>query len=115
MVKSITNLSRSGLADWMIQRVSAVFLALYTLFLLGIFIANPNLGYEQWQHLFSIYWVKVFTLITLLSLVGHIWVGMWTVVTDYIHNAWVRFLVLFAIAVTSFVYLITGITAVWGV
>ncbi len=100
--------------DWVIQRVSAVLLALYTLFLLGIFIANPDLGYQEWQQLFSILWVKIFTLLTLLALVGHIWVGMWTVVTDYIKSPWPRFLVLLVIAVTSIVYLYTGIAAVWG-
>ncbi|MFG1496556.1 succinate dehydrogenase, hydrophobic membrane anchor protein [Saccharospirillum sp. HFRX-1] len=115
MVRSITNLSRSGLADWMIQRISAVLLATYTLFVLGVFIANPDLGYAEWRNLFSQFWVKIYTLITLLALVGHIWVGMWTVATDYLKNAWVRFIVLFVIAVTAFVYLVAGVSAVWGV
>lgn len=115
MVKSITNLSRSGLGDWMIQRVSAVLLATYTLFILGVIVANPDLGYTEWRSLFSLFWVKIYTLITLLALVGHIWVGMWTVVTDYLKGAWVRFIVLFIIAVAAFVYLVAGVSAVWGV
>ena len=36
MVTSVTNLSRSGLYDWMAQRVSAVLLAAYTLFLVAL-------------------------------------------------------------------------------
>lgn len=115
MVRSITNLSRSGVQDWLIQRVSAVILAVYTLFLLGVFMANPGLGYEEWRQLFSLFWVKIFTLVSLLSLVGHIWVGMWTVVTDYLHNPWVRFVTLFVIALVTLIYLVAGITAVWGV
>lgn len=115
MVKSITNLSRSGVQDWLVQRVSAVILAVFTLFLLGVFLANPGLGYEQWRQLFTPLWVKIFTLLTLLSLAGHTWIGMWTVVTDYLHNPWVRFVTLFVIAVITFVYLIVGITALWGV
>ena len=35
MVTSVTNLSRSGLYDWMAQRVSAVVLAAYFIFLIG--------------------------------------------------------------------------------
>jgi succinate dehydrogenase / fumarate reductase membrane anchor subunit len=115
MVKSVTNLTRNGLSDWIVQRVSAVLLALYTLFIVGVFLANPDLGYEEWQHLFSLFWVKLFTLATLLALVGHIWVGMWTVATDYLQNTWVRFFFLSVIAVTAFIYLVTGVTAVWGV
>ena len=38
MVTNVTNLSRSGLYDWMAQRVSAVLLAVYVLFLLGYLI-----------------------------------------------------------------------------
>ena len=33
MVNSVTNFGRSGLYDWVIQRLSAVILAIYTLFL----------------------------------------------------------------------------------
>lgn len=115
MVRSITNLSRSGISDWLIQRVSAVLLALYTFFLLGFFLATPDVTYDIWRQLFSTFWVKIFTLVTLLALVGHIWVGMWTVATDYLKNAWVRFLVLCAVAMTAFVYLVAGVAAVWGV
>jgi succinate dehydrogenase / fumarate reductase membrane anchor subunit len=115
MVRSVTNFSRNGLSDWLVQRVSAVLLALYTLFMVGVFLANPDLGYDEWQQLFSLFWVKLFTLATLLALVGHSWVGMWTVATDYLKNTWVRFFFLSVIAVTAFVYLVTGVTAVWGV
>ena len=43
MVSSVTNvtsLTRSGLADFVIQRVSAVILAVYTLCVLGFFQAT---------------------------------------------------------------------------
>ena len=42
MVASVTNLGRSGLYDWVVQRLTAVILALYTLFLLGFVIASPG-------------------------------------------------------------------------
>ena len=32
MVNSVTNLGRSGVYDWVIQRLSAVIMAVYTLF-----------------------------------------------------------------------------------
>src|SRR5690606_20735775 len=65
MVTNVTNLSRSGLYDWMAQRVSAVLLAAYTLFLLGYLILNPGLSYEQWQGLFSNNAMRIFSLLAL--------------------------------------------------
>ena len=44
MVTNVTNFSRSGLYDWMAQRVSAVVLAAYFLFLIGYLVAHPGLG-----------------------------------------------------------------------
>lgn len=114
MVKSITSFSRSGLMDWLAQRVSAVVLAAYAVFIVGYLIVNPDLTYEQWSGLFGQFWFKLFTLSALIALVAHIWVGLWTVATDYVKNAWSRFVVLALIALTNFSYFIIGFSAVWG-
>jgi succinate dehydrogenase hydrophobic anchor subunit len=53
MVTNVTNLSRSGLYDWMAQRVSAVVLAAYFIFLIGYVVAHPGIGYAQWHGLFA--------------------------------------------------------------
>ena len=115
MVSSITNLTRNGLSDWMVQRVTAVVLGSYTLFMFGFFALTSDLDYQQWQGLFSAMWFKIYTLAALLALGGHIWIGMWTVATDYVKNIWVRFIVLAVIALTNFVYFVIGFSAVWGV
>jgi succinate dehydrogenase / fumarate reductase membrane anchor subunit len=39
---------------------------------------------------------------------------MWTVATDYVKNAWSRFVVLAVIALTNFTYFVIGFSAVWG-
>lgn len=115
MVRSITSLSRSGLLDWLAQRVSAVVLGSYTVFMLAFLIFAGDLNYAQWQGLFANFWFKLFTLAMLLSLVAHIWVGIWTVATDYIKNAWARFGFLAIVALVNCSYFIIGLTAVWGV
>jgi succinate dehydrogenase / fumarate reductase membrane anchor subunit len=114
MVKSITSFSRSGLLDWLMQRVSAVLLASYVIFMLAYFLFNADVSYQEWRGLFSNFWFKIYTLSILLALVGHIWVGMWTVATDYVKNAWARFLVLSVIALANFIYFVIGFSAVWG-
>ena len=84
MVGKLNYLLHRGVLDWVIQRTSAVLLAIYTIGLIGFFIAHPNLEFEVWRSLFSSQLVRVFSLVTLLFLCGHMWVGMWTIITDYL-------------------------------
>ena len=84
MVGKLNYLLRRGVLDWVIQRISAVLLAIYTIGIIGFFIAHPNLEFEAWRDLFSSQLVRIFSLITLLFLCGHMWVGMWTIITDYL-------------------------------
>lgn len=113
-IRSATNLSRSGVSDWIIQRVSAVILAVYIVFVVGYVIVKSPVNYEQWVALFSCTVFKVFTLLMLLSLIAHAWIGLWTIATDYLHHAGVRFLFLLICALTVFVYLVWGIIILWG-
>jgi len=83
MVSSITGLGRSGLSDWLVQRVSAVVLLAYLLFLVAYICTSDALTYEQWRGLFAQIWMRVFSLAALLSLCAHAWIGMWTISTDY--------------------------------
>ena len=43
-----------GWRDWLIQRVTAVVMLLYTLFFLAVLIALPQLDYERWRALWSL-------------------------------------------------------------
>jgi len=114
MVTNITNLGRSGLSDWLIQRVSAVVLAVYTLFLVAYLLFHPNLDYATWSGLFAHTWVRIFSLLAFISMAAHAWVGLWTVSTDYLKHTAVRFgfqaVVIFAI----FVFLVWGVQVLWG-
>jgi len=101
--------------DWLVQRVSAVVLASYALFMFGYLLFNADLTYEQWSGLFSGLVFKIYTLAMLLALAGHIWVGMWTIATDYLKPTGIRFVFLSVIALANFSYFVIGVTAVWGV
>src|SRR5690554_7193678 len=77
-MNSVTNIGRNGIQDWIIQRVTAYVLAAYTLFLLGFFLTT-DVDYQSWTALFAQGWFKIFSLLALLSIAGHAWVGLWTV------------------------------------
>ncbi|MDZ7852203.1 MAG: succinate dehydrogenase, hydrophobic membrane anchor protein [Halomonas sp.] len=114
MVTNITNLGRSGLSDWLLQRVSAVVLALYTLFIVGFLLFSPGLDYAAWSGLFSQTWMRIFSLLAFLSLAAHAWIGLWTVTTDYLKSTGVRLAVQLIIILAIFVFLVWGITVLWG-
>ncbi|MCG6657425.1 succinate dehydrogenase, hydrophobic membrane anchor protein [Halomonas campisalis] len=114
MVTNITNLGRSGLSDWLIQRVSAVILALYTLFIVLYLLFNPGLDYATWSGLFAQTWMRIFSLLALLSIAAHAWVGLWTVTTDYLKSTGVRVGAQIVIILAIFVFLVWGIQVLWG-
>ena len=83
-VKPVTNLGRSGLSDWLIQRVSAVVIALYTLWLTGYLLCHPDLTYVQWAGLHQFFPMRLFSLLAVLAIAAHAWIGLWAVLTDYV-------------------------------
>lgn len=121
MVRNVTSFGRNGVSDWIIQRVSAVILALYTLGLLGFILFTPDLGYAEWQALYSATWMRIASLAALLSLCAHAWIGMWTIATDYLNDYMVgskgtvlRFIFHAACVSLIFIYLVWGVQILWG-
>lgn len=120
-MKSATSFSRSGLSDWLFQRVSAVILAVYTVVLFGFIVCNPGMSYETWHGFMTNDAMRIFTLLALLSFVGHAWIGMWTVFTDYLTSRQMgpkadvlRLLAQVAMGIALFVVIVWGIQIIWG-
>jgi succinate dehydrogenase / fumarate reductase, membrane anchor subunit len=114
MVNGVMSLSANGLRDWMIQRVTAVIIGVYTLFLLGFILLQPQIDFATWHHLFAHPFMRAFTLLALLSLVAHAWIGLWTVITDYINDLVVRFLVEIIVILALITYFFWGMVILWG-
>lgn len=104
-----------GLRDWLAQRITAVILALYTLVLLGWLFALPELSYGSWAGMFASTWMKVLTLLALVSLVWHAWVGVRDIFMDYIKPTGLRLFLLIATIVALVGYAIWAIMILWSV
>ena len=115
MVDNVATVGRNGVHDFILIRASAIILVLYTLFLAGFFITTPNVTFDLWHGLFANMGVKIFTLLALISLVVHAWIGIWQVLSDYIKPAFLRGSLLFFFSVTLLAYLAAGFITVWGV
>ncbi|HEY0963886.1 MAG TPA: succinate dehydrogenase, hydrophobic membrane anchor protein [Pseudomonadales bacterium] len=84
MVTSVTNFGRTGVHDYIVQRVSAVVLLAYVLFLAGFILTADGVTYLEWRSLFAQAWMRYFSLAALIALIAHAWIGMWTIGTDYL-------------------------------
>ena len=114
MVTNITNFGRSGLADWLMQRVTAVIMLAYTLCLLSFFLTSPSIDYVTWKALFGGTAMRIFSLLALLSIAAHAWIGLWTVATDYIKPTGIRVIYHLVVILALFAYVVWGVQVLWG-
>lgn len=115
MVSNASALGRNGVHDFILVRATAIVITLYIIYMIGFFALNGELTYEIWSGFFSSTFTKVFTLLTLVSILIHTWIGMWQVLTDYVKPLAIRLFLQLAIVVALAVYVIYGFVVVWGV
>lgn len=104
----------TGVRDWLIQRATAVVVLLYALYWLGVLIFAPPRESIDWENLFDPVWMKIFTMTALVSIVMHAWVGLWTVITDYIRPLVLKVALEALVALALVVYLIWSLFVLWS-
>jgi succinate dehydrogenase / fumarate reductase membrane anchor subunit len=114
MVTNVTSLTGNGLKDWLIQRATAVYFAVYAAFLFGFLVLHPQLTFQQWHELFACVAFKVGTIIAVLALSLHAWIGLWTVTTDYLTCTVIRVSVQMAIILWLIAQFTWALLMVWG-
>lgn len=114
MVTSVTSLTGNGLKDWLLQRISAVYLAGYVIFLVSFICCHHPLTYADWSALFHMHSVKILSVLAFLMLIVHSWIGIWTVTTDYIQCTILRLTIQVLVALFLGAQLIWGFMIVWG-
>ncbi|MGY5453252.1 succinate dehydrogenase, hydrophobic membrane anchor protein [Agarivorans sp. MS3-6] len=113
MVTNAATFGRSGVHDFLLIRATAIILTLYTLYIIG-FIACTDVTYQSWSGFFAWLPTKVFTLLALLSMLIHAWIGLWQVLTDYVKCAALRMGLQFSLTVLALVYVASGLFIIWG-
>lgn len=80
-----------GLRDWLVQRGTAVIMAIFTIALLAqVIFSKGTLGYDLWAGIFASQWMKGLTFATIIALIWHAWVGMRNVWMDYVPLVGIR-------------------------
>jgi succinate dehydrogenase / fumarate reductase, membrane anchor subunit len=76
-----------GLKEWIIQRITAVVMVVFTVVLLVAYLISGGASYEAWAGLFSNQLMKLLTFLTFLSLFYHAWIGIRDIWMDYVKVA----------------------------
>ena len=83
MVKHVVG-AHYGLGDWLVQRVTALLMAVYTVVFAGILLICPPQHYGDWRAMFEGQPMRIATLLFFVSLFWHAWVGVRDILMDYI-------------------------------
>lgn len=115
MVTNQATLKRDGVQDWVTLRTTALIIAAFTVYMAWFFISTPEITFEVWQGLFSSIAMKVFTLAALVSVMLHVRIGLWQVLTDYVKPTGARASIQFVLNLIAFAYVLIGLFVLWGI
>lgn len=90
MVKKVVVGAHYGLRDWLAQRVTAAVMVLYVLLFVALLVTRPAMDHAAWTGLFANQWMRLATMLFLLSLYYHAWIGVRDILMDYVHATGVR-------------------------
>ncbi len=121
MVTAVTNLGRSGLYDWLVQRITGVILLVYFVSIAAFIITHSGMDFDTWSSFFNQTRMRVLGSAAILSLAMHAWIGLWCVLTDYVTTrllgakaTLLRGALSAVCGITVFIYTVWGLQIIWG-
>ncbi|MEA1888196.1 MAG: succinate dehydrogenase, hydrophobic membrane anchor protein [Pseudomonadota bacterium] len=99
----------AGLGEWVIQRLTAVYMLLFIVITFLRLSILPISSQADWLLLSSSLFFQIGLLLFIFSMLAHAWLGLKSVLLDYIHPWRVRFLLQMIVAL---LFLATGLWAI---
>jgi succinate dehydrogenase / fumarate reductase membrane anchor subunit len=95
-----------GLGEWLLQRLSALYLAGFALWLVARLAFAAPADFVAWKMWVSAGGMRLAFALFFLSVLMHAWVGMRSVFLDYLKPLWARFIaqLLLAFGLLVFVF-----------
>ena len=103
-----------GLGDWLLQRLTAVVMAGYTLFVFGCIAVGRPSSYTDLKAMLAGGFIRIFTMLFFVALLYHAWVGMRDILMDYVKAAGLRLALEAAVGLVLVVYLIWSASILFG-
>jgi succinate dehydrogenase / fumarate reductase membrane anchor subunit len=114
MVKRVVVGAHYGVRDWLIQRVTAFVMALFALLVLGIVLFDRPQHYGAWKGLLSQQWLRLASLLFLLAVFWHAWIGVRDILMDYVKPTGVRLALQVGVVLLLAAYTLWSIEILWS-
>ncbi len=98
----------AGLKAWVVQRITAVYLAVFTVYLVLHLVYAAPVDYSAWRAWVARPAVSVGFLLFVPALLAHAWVGIRDVLIDYVKRIGAR---VFLLALVAFAFIACGLWA----
>ncbi len=107
--------ARRGLDMWLLQRASAIYMALFLPVFLILFLTAGAMDYAAWRGLFLPMAMKVAALLFVASLLTHAWIGLREIFIDYVHFLVPRLALYLAFGALYLGCLVWAVDILWSV
>jgi succinate dehydrogenase / fumarate reductase membrane anchor subunit len=104
-----------GLRAWLLQRLTAIYMAFYLLLALIILCYQSPSGFTAWHDLFRQPVINVATVFMFASIFYLAWVGVRDILVDYVHPQPVRFTILSLVSLLLLALMLWVVFLMFGV
>lgn len=115
MVTRVVTGAHYGLKDWLVQRVSALVMAVYLVLFVGAMLVCSPGNYEEWRAVFAPQWMRLATLLFFLSLFWHAWIGMRDILMDYVSSTAARLVLQVVVILLLVAYAAWAVQILWSI
>jgi succinate dehydrogenase / fumarate reductase, membrane anchor subunit len=115
MVKRVVVGAHYGARDWLVQRVTALVMAAFSLLMLFILLFHRPEHYGAWKSLLSQQWMRLASLLFLLSVFWHAWIGVRDILMDYVKPTGVRLALQVGVVLLLVAYSLWSIQILWSI
>lgn len=114
MVRREITIAHYGAGGWLMQRVTAVVMLVYTLFFLAVLASLPEFDYAHWKALWTLPVMRYATVLFVASVLLHAWVGVRNILMDYIKDTGLRLVLHVLVILALVVYGVWSVQIIWG-
>jgi succinate dehydrogenase / fumarate reductase, membrane anchor subunit len=113
-VKKVPVGAHYGWQDWLVQRVTAVIMVLFSVVIIGFFVLKGGTTFAEWKDLFRAPLFRILALLFFLSVYYHAWIGIKDVLMDYVKPTGMRLTIQVAVLLFLLGCSIWTVTIIWG-
>lgn len=106
MIVELLTKKYPGMRLWLTQRLTALVMAAYTMFIVVLLLVQQPSGYVAWHSFASQWWLRVLTWLFFICLTMHAWLGVRDVMRDYVFNTTLRGYMQIVVDVLLVIYLV---------